>query len=252
MPADPGARPTTRLRILHDCMDVDGGSRPARLSADLSPLFADMPLSDCAKVVSTGWTTMLKPRQTIFFAGDPIKEILLLIEGSVKITRRGEDGSAVILRLEGPGGVIGSLGFVELDEHRSTAQALISCTALVWSVPAFAGLSERFPLLERNMMRIVSQRLQVLEGRFREIFSVRAAPRLARELVRLLPQVGRRVHGVLEIDLSREELAQMTPTSLSTVNRLLTSWERKGIVSLRPQSVIVQDLLCLVAITELA
>jgi len=172
-------------------MDVEVGSCPVSLSAELSPLFADMPMSDCEKVVSTAWTTMFKPRQTIFFAGDPIKEILLLTEGSVKITQLGEDGRAVILRLEGPGGVLGSEGW---DEHCSMAQALISCKTLTWSVPAFAALLERFPLLERNMIRILAQRLQVLECRFQEISSVRAAPRLARELVCLLPQIGRRAH----------------------------------------------------------
>jgi CRP-like cAMP-binding protein len=127
----------------------------------------------------------------------------------------------------------------------------MSCKALNWSVPTFVALSERFPLLERNMMRIVSQRLRGLECRFREISTKKVAPRLARELIRLLPQLGRRVHNVLEINLSREELAQMTATTLSTVSRLLTSWERQGIVSLRRQSVMVQDLLCLVAISEL-
>ena len=204
MLGDRAVSPTTRLRLRHDSMDVEVGSCPVSLSAELSPLFADMPMSDCEKVVSTAWTTMFKPRQTIFFAGDPIKEILLLTEGSVKITQLGEDGCPVILRLEGPGGVIGSLGSAGWDEHRSMAQAIFPCKALIWSVPVFAALSERFPLLERNMIRILGQRLQVLERRFQEISSVRAAPRLVRELVRLL-QIGRRAYDALEINLSREE-----------------------------------------------
>jgi len=81
---------------------------------------------------------------------------------------------------------------------------------------------------------------------------VKAATRLARELVRMLPQIGRKVDGALEINLSREELAQMTAITTFTVSRLLTRWERQGIVSLRPQSVKVLNLLCLLAITELA
>jgi CRP-like cAMP-binding protein len=251
MLVDRAVSPTPRSRMWHVSTVVEVSSRPVNLSSELSPLFADIPRSDCVKIVFAARTANFKPRQTIFLAGNPIKEILLLTEGWVKITRLGEDGSAVILRLEGPGGVIGSLGFVEQDEHRSMAQALSSCTALNWSVPTFAALSERFPLLERNMMRIVSQRLHVLEGRFREVCTKKVAPRLARELVRLLPQIGRRVHNVLEINLSREELAQMTATTLSTVSRLLTSWERQGIVSLRRQSVMVQDLLCLLGISEL-
>src|SRR5260370_13597134 len=159
MLANRAVSPTTRLRLRHDSMNVEVGSRPVSLSAELSPLFADIPLSDCAKVISKAWTTMFKPRQTIFFAGDAIKKILLLTEGLVKITQVGEDGRSVILRLEGPGGVIGSLGSEERGEHSSTAQALVSCEALYWSVPTFAALSERFPLLERNMIRILRHRL---------------------------------------------------------------------------------------------
>jgi CRP-like cAMP-binding protein len=252
MLADRAVSQTKRLRLLHDSTDVVGRSRPARLYAELSPLFADMPQTDCAKVVSTAWTTMFKPRQTIFFAGDPVQEIQLLTEGSAKITRLGEDGSMVILGLEGPGGLLGSLGFEEWDEHCSMAQALSSCKTLNWSVPTFAALSERFPLLVRNMIRIVGQRLRVLECRFKEISSVRAAPRLARELVRWLPQIGRRADDAREINLTREELAQMTAITTFTVSRLLNSWERQGIVRLRPQSVMVLDLLCLSAITEIA
>src|SRR6266853_1199009 len=123
MLADRAVSPTPRLRLLHDSMDVDGDSRPVRQSAELSPLFADMPSSDCAKVVSTAWTTMFKPRQMIFIAGDQINEILLLTEGSVKLTHQGKDGRTVILGLEGPGGVIGSLGLEEWDELCWMAQA---------------------------------------------------------------------------------------------------------------------------------
>jgi CRP-like cAMP-binding protein len=180
-----------------------------------------------------------------------MKEILLLTEGSVKIVQLGEDGSAVILRLEGPGGVIGSLGLVERAEHGLMAQTICSCRALVWTTQSFETLSERFPLLRRNMMRIVSRRFQVLEARFREVSTKRVAQRLARELVRLLPQIGRRVNDVLEINLSQEELAQIAGATVFTVSRLLTRWEKEGIVSVRPRTVMVQNLLYLLGLSEL-
>jgi CRP-like cAMP-binding protein len=243
--------PAPRLRLRQAGTDIKVVARPVSLSPEQPQLFADIPGSDCAKIVFAARTADFRARQTIFVAGYPINEIVLLTEGSVKIMQLGEDASAVILRLEGPGGVIGSLGVVERAEHCSMAQAILPCEALIWSVPAFAALSERFPLLKRNMMRIVSQRLHVLEARFREISTKRVAPRLARELVRLLPQIGRRVNNVLEINLSQEELAQMTGTTLYTVSRLLKSWERQGIVSLRPQAVTVQNLLCLLGLSEL-
>jgi len=90
-------------------------------------------------------------------------------------------------------------------------------------------------------MRILARRLQELEGRFLEISTERVAPRLARELLRLLAHVGRKVDDVVEIHLSREELAQLTGTTLFTVSRLLSSWEQGGILSLRRQAVCVKS-----------
>src|SRR2546429_3850441 len=142
-------------------------------SAELSQLFAGIPRADYAIIVSAAHPTKFPRRQTIFFAGDAIKDIVLLTEGSVKITQLGENCSAVILRLEGPGEIVGSLGSAQHCRHSSTAEALLPCRALVWNAPTFDALSQRFPLLQRNTMRIMAKRLQVLEGRFREISTER-------------------------------------------------------------------------------
>src|SRR5439155_26188264 len=111
----------------------------------------------------------------------------------------GRERKGRILSPRRTGQIVGSVGSAQRGRHCSTAEALLTCRALVWNAPTFEALSERFPLLQRNTMRILAQRLQMLEGRFREISTERVAPRLARELVRLLPQVGRSVDGALEI-----------------------------------------------------
>ncbi len=239
---------TARLQLpQNNGLEMKVVARQGSQYAELSQLFAGIPRADCAIIVAAAHSTKFPRRQTIFFAGDAIKDIMLLTEGSVKITQLGENGSAVILRLEGPGEIVGSLGSAQHGRHK----ALLPCRALVWNAPTFEALSQRFPLLQRNTMRIMAKRLQVLEGRFREISTERVAPRLARELVRLLPQVGRRVDGALEINLSREELAQMTATTLFTVSRLLSSWEKQGILTLRREVVVVRSPLGLLGISEL-
>jgi len=187
------------------------------------------------------------PKQTLFYTGEKIERVILLTEGSVKITQIDEYGSTVILQLVRPGEVFGALGGAKLGTHLSAAEARVSCKALVWDTPAFEALSERFPILQRNTMRILAKSLHELETRFCEIATKKVAQRLAR----LLPHVGRKVGDIVEISLSREELAQMTATTLFTVSRQLSIWEQQGIVSLRRLGVVVRDPLSLMNISEL-
>src|ERR1035441_9985609 len=73
-------------------------------------------------------------------------------------------------------------------------------------------------------------------------------PRVARQLLRLEEQIGRRVNGAIEIGLSREELAQMTGTTLFTVSRLFSAWEALGMVRPGRESVSIRDVPMLRAI----
>jgi len=120
---------------------------------------------------------------------------------------------------------------------------------LAWDKPIFEALSQRLPTLRRNTARILEERLQEMQERFREIATEKVAPRLSSELVRLLHQVGRRVNGHVEISLSREELAQLTGTTLFTVSRLLCQWEVRGIVSSRRETVLVRNLPALIELS---
>lgn len=219
------------------------------LLAQRSPLLAGLSVPDCATVVAGSHERHFLRRETIFVEGDPMRQVLLLLSGCVKLTQFGQSGSEVILRLTGPGEMIGALALCSTGDHCSSAQALEPSSALTWEAGAFEAFSERFPVLRRNSVRILQERLREMDQRFREISTEKVAPRLSSQLVRLFSQVGKRVNGHLEISLSREELAQLTGTTLFTVSRLLCQWESRGIVNARRESVMVLDL---PALTKLA
>lgn len=214
------------------------------------PLFSGISSADCKEIVSAAHLKEFSRRQTVFFQGDPIRQILLLTAGCVKITQVGSNGTEVILRLSGPGELVGAAGLGLQCNHCSTAQALQFSTALAWDAGVFELLSKRFPILRRNTAHILDERLQQLEERFSELCTQKVAPRLGREIVRLLSQVGRRVNGFVEIHLSREELGQLTGTTLFTVCRLLSQWEQQGIVSTRRETVMVHNLQALKELSE--
>jgi len=181
-------------------------------------------------------------REVMYFAGDPIKQILLLTEGRVKITQLSESGTEVILRLCVPGDLISELALAPGGSHSSTAQALQDCKVLAWDSATFEAALERFPSFRSNAKRILEQRLEDFERRYCEVSTETVAPRLAHGLVRLLDQIGRKVNSHVEINVSQEALAQMTAMTSFTVCRLLTNWEDQGLVRLRRETIEIHSV----------
>ena len=233
-------------------LTFDAGNLVRRRAAAVQPFaaFADLALADCIAIVSSAQERQFARRQTIFFEGDPVRQVVLLLSGCVKITQLGANGDEVILRLTGPGEVLGDVGRRSGCEHGSTARTVQPSTALVWETAQFEAISERYPALRRNITHVLERRLNELEVRFREISTEKVAPRLSSQLVRLLDQVGKRSEGHVEIALSRRELAQLTGTTLFTVSRLLCHWESQGIVSARREAVLVRNVPALMELSR--
>jgi len=200
-----------------------------------------MPDEDRAKVVSAAHQSTYLRGKTIFFEGDRVRQVILMISGSVKLSQLGAQGQEVILRIAGPGESLGGECFPRFN-HCSTARTMERSTALVWEASQFEAMAERFPTLGRNISCVLMQTLNQLEVRFREICTEKVAPRLSSQLVRLAGQVGRPFNGCVEIGLSRRDLAQLTGTTLFTVSRLLGQWEDLGIVRPQRQGVLVLNM----------
>ena len=207
----------------------------------VSELFADLPGHESRTVLSAARSRNFVSREVVFLAGDPAKEVFLLASGWVKVTQVSGSGLEVILRIDPPGEIIGTFGPGAEGKHTSTAQALEECEMLVWDSASFESLLERFPLLRRNMGRILERRLSELEVRLCEISTETVSPRLAHALIRLLGRMGRKTNGHVEINLSQEALAQMTAMTSFTVSRVLSKWEQQGLVSLRRGALIVRN-----------
>jgi CRP-like cAMP-binding protein len=67
--------------------------------------------------------------------------------------------------------------------------------------------------------------------------------RIARALLRLIHQTGRKVPQGIEINfpITRKDVSEMTGTTLQTVSRLLSSWEKRGFVTSKRKKIIICD-----------
>jgi CRP-like cAMP-binding protein len=179
--------------------------------------------------------------ELLFLKGDCAYQVLLLISGIVKNTQLGSSGMEVIVRLSSPGDVLGATGAMSRGVYESTAQAFRSCRALTWEARTFRGFADQYPIVQSNLVSILGRDLRELEERFHEVATEKVGSRVARQLIRLEGKIGHVVGNEVQIDISREELAQMTGTTLFTVSRFLSTWEMKGAVTPSRQTVVIRD-----------
>jgi CRP-like cAMP-binding protein len=215
-----------------------------------APLFRGLDRAQCLMAAERARERQVKRKGTLFQEGEPARDVWLLGGGRVKLTQLSRSGHETILRLVGPGEVLGGLGMATLGTLPFSAVALETSLALAWDRPGFEEMVDRFPQLGRNALRIMVERLRNLEERYCELATERVAQRVARGVLRLMGQVGRASGDGVLVSLSREDLAQMTGTTLFTVSRLLSHWESLGFVRAGREEVVIDHPEGLVAVAE--
>jgi CRP/FNR family transcriptional regulator, nitrogen oxide reductase regulator len=103
-------------------------------------------------------------------------------------------------------------------------------STLVWSRDTLRGLCERYPRLVENSLRIAFDYLAAYRAAHASLICDSAPQRLALELANLASGIGRKVPGGVELDVRKEELANEANISLFTASRLLSAWQREGIL----------------------
>jgi CRP-like cAMP-binding protein len=179
--------------------------------------------------------------EILYAQGDHNRDLTLLLSGSVKLTQVGATGNEVLLWMWGQGDAVNIRVPSTSCNHTCSAQAVERCRTLVWEYSRLQALLNQYPQIRKNINHILASRLNELEERFREIATEKAAKRLALVLLRLLKSVGKPETEGIQVSLSREELAQMTGTTLFTISRILSKWAGQGFVIPRRAAVVVKN-----------
>ena len=187
-----------------------------------------------------------------FLQGDPAERIFVLVTGRVKLTQASPDGQQVLLRIAGPHTLFGGVALAQAEVYPVSAQAADASAALSWPRTAMQSWIERSPALAINAMKLMAGQAQDIQELYRQLATERVERRLARTLIRLAAQAGKKTpEGVLiDLTLTRQDLAEMSGTTLFTVSRILSAWESKGLVSLGRERVVIKYPHGLVTIAE--
>ena len=216
------------------------------------PLFQGLTADVLARIRDQAHSKGIGTGELFFNEGDDAEAFFVLTSGRVKLTQLTPEGHQVVLRIIGAGDAFGGAGTFGDLTYPVGAEAVEPAVALVWTSGTMRQLLETVPKVALNAIKFVAGRLHDLQRRHRQLMTERVERRVARALLRLVQEAGRRVDAGVEIDfpVSRQDIAEMTGTTLFTVSRLLSAWEERGIVRSGRQRIILTTPHALVALAE--
>lgn len=192
-------------------------------------------------ILSGGREHRVLPGEYFFHQGEESNQLYILLAGQVKLTQVTEAGNQVVIGYLRPGDGLGIVVALSNMLYPLSAEAMELCLAVGWARDDMKALMLHYPQLALNSLEMVGERFAELQERFRDLATRRVEQRVARALLRLVRQFGKRVaEGVLiDIPLSRQSLAEMTGTNLYQVSRLVSRWEKEGVVQSEHQRITI-------------
>lgn len=157
--------------------------------------------------------------------------MFLLEAGRVRLKEITEDGREVLIRLIYPGEVFGAVIADAL--YRATAQTDRPIQARTWTAEAFTELLDRFPRLLKNLFSLTKRFMYLSRERLKLVATAPVEQRIAWALGYLAERSGRRSgNGVVIAESSvQRDIADLAATTIYTVNRALSAYERDGILT---------------------
>lgn len=207
-------------------------------------LFAQLPPAAIREIAALFRAKQVPRGGFVFREGERASTMLIAATGRIKIVRETAAGRQVVLRLIHPGEPFGVSGGWGTTRYPASARALDAAVVLHLPAREFARLLAIYPALALAVIADLGARLREAEARILDLETAEVEARLARALLRLRAQA----RNDATIALTRQDLADLVGTTLSTASRTLSNWHRRGLVAALRERVVIRDPAALAAI----
>ena len=193
---------------------------------------------------SLGRRRHFRSGQVLFTEGDEGRDVVVLLDGSVKVVTAAPSGREVILEVIDAGQLVGEMSAIDGQPRSATAVALTAVDVSVIPTPQFLSFLERHGSAATALLRLVVARLRHSSQRQLEFGTSDALGRLCACMLRMLDRYGgtddRGRH--VTMPLAQHDLASMAGTSRETTNRSLCALRAMGWVDKDRSLLVVLDL----------
>ena len=209
----------------------------------VTPVFRKLAAADLHTIAQEAAVRRYEKGQVIFEQETPSDAFYTIASGRVKIFKMLPTGKDMILEIFGAGDPLGAVAAYDGRPFPASAVALEDTVCIVIPRAAFFRLLEQHPSLVRGLMLGMTIRLVELTNRLAQLSGSRIEPRFARLFLKLATEMGRPERGgiFIPLALSRQELADLTGTTIETGIRIMSRWGKEDVVLTEKDGFVILD-----------
>jgi len=211
-------------------------------------IFSGLTVEDWAEIASRSVQVSFVKGKELLVQGDPGDMMLILTEGTARVSMLTAGGREIVLAYAEPGAVLGEIALLDGGERTASVTATSAGTALQLGRNALRDFAASHPEFTWSLMQQLARRLRTADQTIESDRAYASGPRLARYLRRLIRKDA--AETTHRVELSQTELGNFAGMSREHINRQLRSWEESGVISLEQGRVRVLDVETLEDISE--
>jgi CRP-like cAMP-binding protein len=200
--------------------------------------------TDLEALLAAGTKRRYEPGELLCREGDAPAAVVVVLDGTVKLTKTSMNGREALLELRGRGDVLGDMSVVDSGPQSANAVAVGAVDALVIGARAFSDLRSAGAGIANALLRIVVGRLRQASDRQLELGTDDVVSRVSRRLVELSVRLGEDTPGGVLVrgGISQQDLADWSGVSRDGVVRTMQALRDAAIVESGRSQVLIKDL----------
>lgn len=201
-------------------------------------------ISDCKT------SHVIKKGETIFEEGENVNGIYCIKEGICKLTKLSANGKDHIIKLVSKGELLGQRSMISEEPVNLSAVALEDMQICFIPKTEVMGFFDKNNQFSMSVMKSICGDLKDADDHMVNLAQKTVKERLAETLIYLHDTFGKYEDNSLKVQLSRDELASMIGTATESCIRLLSDFNKLGMIELTGKKIVLKDMAKLKKLAE--
>jgi CRP/FNR family transcriptional regulator, cyclic AMP receptor protein len=208
------------------------------------PLFENLDSEEIVSIVNIAKERHYKKNSIIISEGNHGDSLFIVKSGKVKIYKTDISGREIILDIKSEGKMFGEVTLFNDIAYPATVKTIEDSEIFIIDSSDLERLIEKNPQLSLGIIKVLTKRLLKAQKKLKELVMDDVYMRTARELLNLAEKYGKESgdETELQLNLTREEIANIVGTTRETVSRVLSKFSKEGAISINGRKISIVDL----------